>query len=485
MLKVFNDLANRLEEFKPLHAPDVRMYVCGPTVYDVPHLGHARSEVAFDMIRKYLEFKGFKVKYVHNYTDVDDKMINRANEEGTTIGALASRIIETYEAMQKALQVATPSVKPRATEEIPEIIDLIQVLEKKDYTYGNNGSVYFDTAKMPDYKSLFLKKKLTEDAQPDEFTQSTFLDEKRNREDFVLWKKKKDGEPFWPSPWGEGRPGWHIECSAMSMKYLGDSIDIHGGGKDLKRPHHQNEIAQSEAATGQPFAKYWLHNGFLNIDNTKMSKSLGNFIPLEDLLTKYSGKIIRFYFLSSYYIKPINFLPNRLEEAKVTLARIHTFYNTVQSYEQLKPKGDDDGLLSDQIEALTKYSDLFFNAMDKDFNTSMALGRLFSLINYFSKQVFNKQLPLETGVQTQIINFLDDLDSFLNVIKPDPEGEVQNPGDSKWKDLLSAVVGNILEYRKELKKEKNYNAADALRDVLKKSGISVDDNGNEYTWSSD
>jgi cysteinyl-tRNA synthetase len=512
MLKVFNDLTNQMEEFQPLNPPNVLMYVCGPTVYDVPHLGHARSEVAFDMIRKYLEYKGFSVKYVHNYTDIDDKMIVRANQEEIDIYTLAERNIKAYERMQEALFVKEPTVKPRATEEIEPIIKLIQKLEENNYIYESGGSIYFDTAKMDSYNSLFRTKKKkikenNEENDPEElddteaFTQSNYVDEKRNIEDFVLWKKKKEGEPFFESPWGEGRPGWHIECSAMSMKYLGDSIDIHGGGKDLKNPHHQNEIAQSECANGQLFSKYWLHNGFLNIDNTKMSKSLGNFIPLEELLEKYSGEVIRYFFLNSYYQRPMNFSTDKLDQAQQSYKRIQKFYYKLKNYSNILEKNQIDENKSKEVSTerfkVSNYQEqladdnlkFFFKALDDDFNTAKAIGYLFTLINDFSKQVLNKNLPILKNVKKKILAFMDQTHSFLGFTSFPPELVIENEdldiseSDSLWKKKYKELVEKFLNYRKELKESKQYDSADMIRNKMNELGISIVDTGSEFEWS--
>jgi len=488
MIKIFNDLKNELEEFKPIKEGLVTMYVCGVTVYDSPHLGHARSAVAFDLIRKYFEYRGYRVKFVMNYTDVDDKMINRANERGITIYELAQENIAKYEDMQRALFIKSPTVKPRATDEIPDMIKLIKKLEKKGFTYESQGSVYFDTSKMENYKSLFQKKDASEheDGEEELFTQSEFADDKKNIEDFVLWKKEKPGEPSWDSPWGKGRPGWHIECSVMSMKYLGNTIDIHGGGKDLKRPHHQNEIAQSESATGKTFVHYWMHNGFLNIDNTKMSKSLGNFISLMDMLKNHSGIFLRYYFISSYYQRPLNFSMDKMDQALLSLKKIQRFYLKLKEYPAYKPKKatKKSKAISEHEKEIEEFKKQFLEAMDTDFNSPKALGYLFSLINYFNKAIFIKKNQLSEQIKDDLVQFLDGIDSFLGFINP-PTKEEQDEAGSVWKERFEKLTNTILEFRKQEKIAKNFELADKIRDLLKSAGVVVSDQGNDYTWEID
>ncbi|WP_457556469.1 cysteine--tRNA ligase [Candidatus Harpocratesius sp.] len=477
MITIYDDLINDFREFHPIRNGFVTMYVCGITAYDSPHIGHARSAVAFDIIRRYLEFHGYEVKYVMNYTDVDDKMIQRANEAGTTIYEIAEKYIQEYERMQKALRIKIPTVRPRATQEIPDMIKMIQILEGKGYTYVSEGSVYFDTSKMEGYKSLFRKKEVEGDES--EFTQSEFAEQKRNIEDFVLWKKEKPGEPSWDSPWGKGRPGWHLECSVMAQKYLGSTIDIHGGGKDLKRPHHQNEIAQSECANNQKFVNYWMHNGFLNINNEKMSKSLGNFIPLMEMLEKFPGTLIRYYFATSYYKRPMDFSMDKLEEAKKNLEKIQKFYQQLKSYPNIKDLPGDDPELVLQQEELKKFEDNFLEAMDYDFNTAKAMGFFFSMMNFFQRKIINAGKVLNTSVQEDLIRFLNDIDQFFQFIVVEDQSRTES---SKWKDKMDELVESILQLRKTMKKEKKYDIADKLRDLLIKNNIKVDDKGMDYSW---
>ncbi|MHA1746448.1 MAG: cysteine--tRNA ligase [Promethearchaeota archaeon] len=480
-ISIFNDLTGEMQEFHPVEPGKVGMYVCGVTVYDSPHLGHARSAVSFDLIRKYLEFRGFEVTFVMNYTDIDDHMINRSNERGITIYELSQQYIDEYEQMQEALLISPPTIKPRATNEIAGMIEMIKKLEKKGIAYISGGSVYFDTSTFPDYKTLFRKKEVKKrvEVAHDTYSSSDFVDEKRNIEDFVLWKQEKPGEPSWESPWGKGRPGWHIECSLMATKYLGETIDIHGGGKDLKRPHHQNEIAQSESVSGKPFANYWMHNGFLNIDNTKMSKSLGNFIPLMDMLEKFSGRFLRYYFISSYYSRPMAFSMKKLDEIQKNLNKIQKFYHTLLEYEPTPDKKMIKTAIKAQQKTLKDNSEAFLAAMDQDFNSAKAMGYLFALINTFQKHI-NTQQPFADSVKSELVQFLQGIDSFLNFIIVE-DAEIP-PETSQYKDQLAGLVDRLLDYRKIAKSEKNYALADKIREILTVSGIRVTDQGSEYSW---
>ncbi len=495
MITIFDDLTNEYREFQPVRDGFVSMYVCGITAYDSPHLGHARSAVAFDVIRRYFEFHGYEVNYVMNYTDVDDKMINRAKDQSTTIYDIAEKYIKEYEFMQKELRIKTPTVRPRATQEIPEMIKMIKTLDDKGFIYVSGGSVYFDTSKMEGYKTLFRRNVKTLETEAgtevgeengaeveNSYSQSDFAQDKRNIEDFVLWKKEKPGEPSWDSPWGKGRPGWHIECSVMAQKYLGKTIDIHGGGKDLKQPHHQNEITQSECANDQKFVNYWMHNGFLNINNEKMSKSLGNFIPLMEMLEKFSGTLLRYYFATSYYKRPMDFSMPKLEEAKKNLEKIQGFYShltTNLELQHFQPFSEEDAFHREQKAEFNSFTNAFLEAMDHDFNSAKAIGHVFAMINYFQKKVLNAEKPMVEDVHTALIAFLEDIDYIFQFILPAETVEVTG---GEWKDNMDRMVDQILQLRKNLKLEKNYEMADRLRDLLAENGVTVNDKGNDYTW---
>ena len=412
------------------------MYVCGPTVNDVPHLGHARMQINFDILRKYLKFSGHDVKFVSNITDVDDKIIKKANELGEEIKKLTERNLKAHLEDYGKIGIDKPDVQPRATEYIPEMVYLVKRLEQKGYTYViKNDGVYFDISKFNDYGKLSHQK--IEDLIAGK--RIDIKEEKRNKEDFVLWKFSKPDEPSWDSPWGKGRPGWHIECSAMSEKILGLPFDIHGGGQDLIFPHHEDEIAQSEAATGKKFVNFWVHNGMVNVDNVKMSKSLGNFKTIRDLLKDYDGKIIRYFVISSHYRKPIDFSKSELDDAKT-------------SYERLKNIISD---LKGDKEVNTKYLEEFKNAMDDDLNTPQALAVLWKLVR-------DKDAKGKIGTIKEIDKIFG-----LDLLK---EEKIEIPNEIK----------KLVEEREEMRKKKNWKESDNIRNKIEKLGYSVDDT-NEGT----
>jgi len=432
-LKLYNTLTKKEETFKPIKKDSVGIYVCGPTVNDVPHLGHARQQISFDILRKYLKFLGFKVKFVSNITDVDDKIINKANELKEDIKKLTERNLKAHLEDYNAIGVDRPDVQPRATEYIEEMINLVKRLEARGYTYIiEKDGVYFDISKFKSYGKLSHQK--TENLIAGK--RVVVKDEKKNKEDFVLWKFSKHGEPSWNSPWGKGRPGWHIECSAMSEKILGIPFDIHGGGQDLIFPHHEDEIAQSEAATGKKFVNYWVHNGMVNVDKVKMSKSLGNFKTIRDILKEYEGEVIRYFILSTQYRKPIDFSKKALDDAK-------------NSYERLKNIISD---LKDDRETNSKYLKEFRDAMDDDLNTPEALAVLWKLV---------RDKTAKGKIET--IKEIDKVFGF-NLNK---EEEIEIPKEVK----------KLMKERGEMRKKKNWQEADNIRNRIKKLGFSIDDTG--------
>ncbi|WP_298431827.1 cysteine--tRNA ligase [Geobacter sp.] len=384
-LRVYNTLTGTKEEFVPLEPGKVRMYVCGVTVYDHCHIGHARANVVFDVIYRYLRRSGFEVTYVRNYTDVDDKIINRANREGVPFNAVSERFIAEFDKDMAALGLELPTHQPKATEHIAEMIEVIERLIDRGYAYAADGDVYFCVEKFPPY--LRLSKRSLEEMQAG--ARIEVGEKKRHPMDFALWKGSKPGEPYWESPWGAGRPGWHIECSAMSMKYLGETFDIHGGGKDLIFPHHENEIAQSEAANGKPFARYWLHNGFVNINAEKMSKSLGNFFTIKEVLEKYDAEVLRFFLLSAHYRSPIDFSDQNLKEAEAGLERIYKTLGGIDAALAGVPSvAQAPALAESERELAEKAAQLqarFREAMDDDFNTAQALGYVFDVVRAANK----------------------------------------------------------------------------------------------------
>lgn len=449
-IKVFNTLTRKKEVFEPREKGKVRMYVCGPTVYDRAHLGHGRSAVAFDLIRKYLLYRDYDVLFVSNYTDIDDKLIDRAQKEGGTVKELAERIIPEYARDYTAIGVMKPNKTPKATQYVKEMIALVLDLEKKGVAYRLRDGVYFDISRFPGYGKLG-KQNL------DELRSGARVrvdEEKRNPHDFVLWKFKKEGEPSWPSPWGEGRPGWHIECSAMAETILGLPLDIHGGGQDLIFPHHEDELAQSEAVREKPLATYWLHNGFITVNEEKMSKSLGNFFTLSDVLRQYDGKVVRYFLLETHYRSPINYAPDVLEQAKQSLQRLWEFMEKLKTY-QAKAKNNP---AIKQIIGRAKQG--FEEAMDDDFEISRALAAIFDLVRDVNKLMMEGKLS-QTNVNA-VLRFMKAIDKVLHVLEPP---KVAIPKD----------VFLLVQQREEARKKKDWPLADRLREEIKKKGYTVDD----------
>lgn len=457
-MKIFSSKLGKKVEFKPIEQGKVGMYVCGPTVYDLAHLGHGRSAVSFDVMRRYFLFKGYEVEYVSNYTDIDDKMINRAAEEGISVAELAEKIIPEYEKDYGALGIMKPDVLPKATEYISEMIEIIKMLEEKGHTYVLDDGVYFDVATFEDY-GKFSGQNLDELKMG---ARVEVKDAKKNPQDFVLWKLKKDGEPFWESPWGDGRPGWHIECSAMSYKNLGEKFDIHGGGLDLKFPHHECEVAQSLCAFGAgSFAQHWLHNGFINVDNEKMSKSLGNFFTLRDIFKKYKPQVVRMMYLQTHYRNPINFSTDLLEQAKAALQRVHDFVNYFMAGYEALPPGRGGDLWGE------KYLKDFEYYMDDDFNTSGALETVFGLISAINSMMSLGQLTKDEVDSAE--NFLKSVDRVLGVVFFEEEA-------------LSDDLVALIKEREEARKNKDFKRSDEIRDQLLKDGIVLEDTSSGTVW---
>lgn len=462
-MKIFNTVSRKKEEFVPLVPGKIGIYVCGPTVYNYFHIGNARPFIVFDTLRRYLEFRGFEVNYVQNFTDIDDKMIRRANEEGITVDELATRFIAEYFVDTKGLDIREATAHPRATESMPEIIKLVETLIAKGFAYEVDGDVYYDTGKFEGYGKLsgFHLDELESGARVD-------VDErKRKPEDFALWKSQKPQEPAWESPWGLGRPGWHIECSAMAMKYIGETIDIHCGGQDLVFPHHENEIAQSEAATGKPFARYWMHNGFINVDNQKMSKSAGNFFMVRDIICKFDYEIIRFFMLSSQYRSPINFADTLLEQAQNGLARI---YNCLSNLEFLKANEQIHAKPGvDIATALALCRKEFNDAMDDDLNTADAISVIFEGVREINSLVTAETQANLTDVDASIA-FIRGLGAVLGIAQRQASTDVDDE------------VERLLEERVQARKEKNWALSDQMRDQLKAMGIVLEDTPQGVKW---
>ena len=460
-IKVFNTLTEEKEEFTPLKDKLVKMYVCGPTVYDHAHIGHARSAVVFDVIRRWLEYRGYEVIYVRNYTDIDDKIIRRAKEEGIPWNKVAEKYIASYEEDMRALNVKEPTYKPRVTEHIKEIIEVIKGLIEKGYAYEANGDVYFSVEKFPGYGKLSKRK-------PEELLAGARIEPgegKKNPLDFALWKRSKEGEPGWESPWGIGRPGWHIECSVMSMKYLGETMDIHGGGLDLIFPHHENEIAQSESYTGKPFARYWVHNGFVMVNKEKMSKSLGNFFTVKEILEKFPPDVLRLFLLSTHYRSPIDFSVERLEEAERSLKRLLNFLDSAKVIRSLPEEGEGGDVIN-----VGSYRKEFEEAMDDDFNTARALGVLFELVKEANqlKDRYIREGKIPKATKTSLLEAVEFVESMLKLLGLSLERE-------KEEGIEDELIKLLIEVRGELRKRKIFDLADRIRDGLKELGITLED----------
>ncbi|MEZ3466941.1 MAG: cysteine--tRNA ligase [Schaedlerella sp.] len=465
-MKLYNTMSKKKEEFVPLEQDKVKMYVCGPTVYNFIHIGNARPMIVFDTVRRYFEYKGYEVNFVSNFTDVDDKIIKKAIEEGVTADEISKRYIAECKKDMEGMNVKPATTHPLATEEIGGMIELIRTLIDKGFAYEKNGTVYYRTRKFADYGKL-SHKNLDDLRSGNRSLLVTGEDEKEDPLDFVLWKPKKEGEPAWESPWSEGRPGWHIECSEMSKKYLGEQIDIHAGGEDLIFPHHENEIAQSEAANGKEFAKYWLHNGFLNIDNRKMSKSLGNFFTVREISEKYDLQVLRFFMLSAHYRSPLNFSAELMESAKNGLERIVT---AAENLRFLMKNAQAEAMNESEKEAFAKtreYVEGFEKAMDDDFNTADAVAAVFELVKY--------------------ANTTADGDSSKEYLQGilDVRGKVTDVAViivEKHEELLDADIEALIEERQAARKEKNFARADEIRDELLARGIILKDTREGVQW---
>lgn len=485
-MKLYNSLTGRLEEFEPINNKKVGIYACGVTVYDLCHIGHARSAVVFDVIVRYLRYKGYDVKFVRNFTDIDDKIINRANKEGVSWKEIAEKYTEAYYTDMDKLGIARADVEPKATEHINEMIEIIQTLINKGYAYeveeGDSKTVYFEVSKFKEYGKL-SKKKL------DELMAGARVEvdeRKKSPLDFALWKASKPGEPWWDSPWGKGRPGWHIECTAMSIKHIGETLDIHGGGADLIFPHHENEIAQSEAYTGKPFAKYWIHNGFVTINKEKMSKSLGNVLNIRDLLDIYDAEALRLFLLSSHYRSPIEFTHEYLKEAEASLDR---YYSTIMRIEDFVP-GDSkkkDETVSKQLNAIELKIDSlkkeFEDAMDDDFNTARAIGIIFEFIKEINR--FMDKKP-STSDAIEILKKAKDrvreIGKVLNLFQRQPLQWYRDLLKTKKLPITEEEIEQLIQERALARKNRDWQKADSIRNELMSKGIILEDKPDRTVW---
>ena len=466
-MEIFNSMTRQKEEFIPLEEGKVKMYACGPTVYNLIHVGNARPIILFDVLRRYLEYRGYDVTFVQNFTDVDDKIIRRANEEGITSKEVAEKYIEEYFKDAKGLGVRPATIHPKATETMEEIIDLVQTLIDKGYAYPTeSGDVYYRTLKFKGYGKL--------SHQPIEDLMSgariDVNDEKENPLDFALWKAAKPGEPYWDSPWGQGRPGWHIECSAMNRKFMGPTIDIHCGGEDLQFPHHENEIAQSEAANDAPFVRYWMHNGFLNIDNKKMSKSLGNFFTVRDAAEAYGYEPIRFFMLSAHYRTPLNYSRESLEQAQAALERLYTARDNLTFLSQNGAEGGPNAAEQAVLDQAEDFRSRFDAAMDDDFNTADAISVLFELVRSANTAVQTE--PTKAGAAA-LLKLVTEFTEVLGLLY------------GKEEESLDEKVEAMIAQRQQARKDRNWAEADRIRDELKAMGITLMDTKQGVQWKKD
>ncbi|MGP1570102.1 MAG: cysteine--tRNA ligase [Eubacteriales bacterium] len=456
-MKIYNTMTRQKEEFVPIDENEIKIYVCGPTVYNYFHIGNARPFVVFDTLRRYLEFKGKNVKFVQNFTDVDDKIINRAKDEGISAKEVSEKYIEEYFKDAKALNVKKASVHPKVTETIADIVEFVKTLVERGYAYEIDGDVYYSTAKFANYGKLS-----NQDIEELEAGARINIEEKKKDPmDFALWKaRKEDSEIAWESPWGMGRPGWHIECSAMAKKYLGETIDIHAGGQDLSFPHHENEIAQSEACNGVKFANYWMHNGYITIDNEKMSKSKGNFFTVRDILKEYAGEEIRFFLLSGHYRNPINFSDTLMQQAKAGLARIVNLRDNLKYLASLE-KGEIKQQEKEFLASLSRYEDEFVASMEDDLNTADAITAIFEMVTAINTYIRDDR---SSDFAKKALESLLKLSNVLGLLESESQGEE-----------VSEEIKKLVEERQLARKDKNFARADEIRDLLKAQGITLKD----------
>lgn len=461
-MKIFNTMSRRKEEFVPVDPNEVKIYACGPTVYNFIHIGNARPLCVFDVLRRYLEYRGYNVKFVQNFTDVDDKIIKRANEENSTFEEISEKYIKEFWTDAHGLNFKDATVHPKATENIDEIIEIIKTLEEKGYAYAVDGDVYYRTLKFKDYGKL--------SHQPIDDLQSgariAVGDKKEDPLDFALWKAAKEGEPYWDSPWGKGRPGWHIECSAMNKRYLGNTIDIHCGGQDLIFPHHENEIAQSEAANGCMFSKYWMHNGYINVDNVKMSKSLGNFKTVREIADVYGYEVIRYFLISSHYRSPINYNLDIIEQCKSALERL---YNCRESLDFAIKNAKTDIADDEEVLALIdRRKEQFINSMDDDLNTADGIAAVFDLVSDINTKIINKNVS--KNVCQKAADMFDELTGVLGLVYNRKSNDINDD------------IEKLIEERQQARANKDWATADRIRDELKAQGITLKDTPQGVTW---
>lgn len=475
-LRVYNTLTKQKEEFKPAVPGKVKIYVCGVTPYNHPHIGNARPFVTWDVIKRYLAYKGFEVYHIQNFTDVDDKIINTANAEGVTWDVISKRYIASYFEVMDRLHIKRANLYPKVSEHMQEIIEVVQKLVDKGFAYEVNGDVYYSVERFEDYGKLSGRSldDMKAGARVD-------VDERKNHPmDFALWKSAKPGEPAWDSPWGPGRPGWHIECSAMSLKYLGNSFDFHGGGSDLVFPHHENEIAQSEACTGErPFVRYWLHNGFITVNEEKMSKSLGNFFLVKDILEHYTPEVLRFFIITTHYRSPLDFSDERLSEAERSLERLRNAFESIKELEKMSPAKATDNE-DDILKQIAQAKQDFLDAMDDDFNTALAIGVMFAVakqINSYRDEVLRGEKSLHAEVLASLKAAYAEMADILGIVFAPA-----NTNADENNELVSQLMELIIGIRQEARKKKDWATADQIRDSLNAVGIVLEDSPQGVRW---
>lgn len=480
-MKIYNTLKREKEEFVPINPPHVGIYACGVTVYDYCHIGHARSAIVFDVIRNYLIYKKYSVKFVRNFTDIDDKIIKKAKEENIPWDEVARKYTEEYYKDMELLGVKRADIEPKATDHIKEMIEIVEALIEKGFAYEVDGNVYFSVEKFPEYGKLSKRdlKEMLAGARVE-------VDEnKRNPLDFALWKKSKEGEPYWESPWGKGRPGWHIECTAMSIKHLGESFDIHGGGADLMFPHHENEIAQSEAYTGKTFAKYWVHNGFITINKEKMSKSLGNFFTIREVLKEFDPEVVRVFLLSTHYRSPIEFSDEQLKETESSVDRFYSTIQRIDDYLELLSgiKKGNPFLDEDFLNFLKGFGKKFEEAMDDDFNTALAIGHIFEFVKEINKYIDRK--PSGNKCKELLIeakSLLSKTSDVLNIFNRSPRQWYVSLLNIKKIGLTEDEIVSKIELRQQARKNKRWDVADSIRNELEDKGIILEDKRYRTDW---
>ncbi|TFG13766.1 MAG: cysteine--tRNA ligase [Promethearchaeota archaeon] len=476
-MQIYNSLTFQKEIFEPIKKNEVKIYWCGPTVYESPHLGHMKSAVTLDLIHRYFKFNGFKVKQIKNYTDIDDKIIARSKELNQDYQEIAEKYIQEYEKMMDALNILEDTKNPRATEVIPFIIKFIEKLIEESHAYEHGGSVYFAVNSFPKYNSIMQnisEEDLDEEEDYSSDQDTAYGQDKRDPRDFALWKKMKEGEPYWDSPWGKGRPGWHIECSAMVLNFLGETIDIHGGGQDLKFPHHRNEIAQSESYTGKPFAHYFVHNGFINVNDEKMSKSLGNYFLISEIIKQYDPMVVRWFLLSSHYRSSINYSLENMDQAKKSYNRL---INTIKQVNEIEYLNGETKASEELIDQISNTHSNILKALDDDLDTPTAIAELLSLFREINKVILQKAKPVTQKFKETFFEFIDEIDALFGIF-PDLNSRISKISGvytTEARETIKGLVHILQETREELRRRKIFDLSDEIRNKLRELGIDIED----------